>query len=111
MATVSDMICSEMIHCAGPDSVAVAEERQPTNAESECSVGLHSGSYVEPCSEAACTRQQLLMAISLLKHLAHNSPAAGEALVGAGVMDTARRWACSKHIMVRLTKCCGADEA
>ena len=88
---VSDMLCSEMIHCAGPDSVAVVEEKEATNAESECSVGLHSGSYVEPCSQAACTRQQLLMAISLLKHLAHNSPAAGEALVGAGVMDTIRR--------------------
>lgn len=91
MATVSDMFCSEIMHCAGPDSVAMAEEKQPTNAEAECSVGLHSGSYVEPCSEAVCTRQQLLMAISLLKHLAHNSPVAGEALVCAGVMDTIRR--------------------
>ena len=72
----------------------MAEGKQIIGAESECSIGLHNNSFIEPCSEAACTRQQLLMAISLLKHLAHNSPAAGEALTCAGVMDTIRRYAC-----------------
>lgn len=100
------------------------EEKQ-TGAESECSVGQHNDFYVEPCSEAACTRQQLLMAISLLKHLAHNSPAAGEALTCAGVMDTIRRYACMSartktrqcavmqtfHFIRISTKDPGADEA
>ena len=72
----------------------MAEGKQIIGAESECSIGLHNDSFLEPCSEAACIRQQLLMAISLLKHLAHNSPAAGVALTCAGVMDTIRRYAC-----------------
>lgn len=76
---------------AGPDKLGMAERNQLMGTESECSVGLHTGSFIEPGGEAACTRQQLLMAISLLKHLAYNSPAAGEALTRAGVMDTVRR--------------------
>ncbi|DBA67372.1 TPA: hypothetical protein ACH3X2_001663 [Trebouxia sp. C0005] len=61
------------------------------SADSESSLGIHSTSVVQPNSEATATRQQLLMALSLLKHLAHNSPAACEAIVAAGVMDTVRR--------------------
>ncbi|KAL0055596.1 hypothetical protein WJX82_002269 [Trebouxia sp. C0006] len=61
------------------------------SAASESSLGVHSTSVVQPNSEADATRQQLLMALSLLKHLAHNSPAACEAIVAAGVMDTVRR--------------------
>ena len=62
------------------------------SAHSESSHGVHSTSLVQPNSEATATRQQLLMALSLLKHLAHNSPAACEAIVAAGVMDTVRRY-------------------
>ena len=60
-------------------------------SDSESSLGLHSTSMVEPHAEAAGTRQQLLIAVSLLKHLAHNGPQACAALVQAGVMDTVRR--------------------
>ncbi|DBB03962.1 TPA: hypothetical protein ACH3X1_013032 [Trebouxia sp. C0004] len=59
--------------------------------DSESSLEVHSTSLVQPNSEATATRQQLLIALSLLKHLAHNSPAACEAIVAAGVMDTVRR--------------------
>ncbi len=61
------------------------------SADSESNLGVHSTSVVQPNSEATATRQQLLMALSLLRHLAHDSPAACEAIVAAGVMDTARR--------------------
>ncbi len=61
------------------------------SADSESSLGVHSTSVVQLNSAATATRQQLLMALSLLKHLAHDSPAACEAIVAAGVMDTVRR--------------------
>ena len=63
-------------------------------SDSQSSLGLHSTSMVEPQAEAAGTRQQLLIAISLLKHLAHNGTQACTALVQAGVMDTVRRCVC-----------------
>ena len=88
-----DIGCYKVWDCAGPGRVAMAEGKQIIGAESECSVGLYSDSFIEPCNEVAYTRQQLLTAISLLKHLAHNSPAAGEALTYVGVMDTIRRYA------------------
>ena len=116
--------CHKVFVGAGPGRVVMAEGKQVTGTESECSVGLHNDSFVEPCNEATGTRQQLLMAISLMKHLAHNSPAAGEALTCAGVMDTIRRYACTsarniswkvcrkcKLANANFTKSVGADEA
>lgn len=70
----------------------MAEAKQLIKVRSESSVGLHSDSLVEPNSGAACTRQQLLLALSLLKHLAHNSPTACDALIHAGLIDSARRY-------------------
>ena len=108
-ANVHDHRCYNVWACAGPSRVAMAEGKQIIGVESECSVGQHIDSIIEPCNEVACTRQQLLMAISLLKHLAHNSPAAGEALTCAGVIDTTRRYACTSklgcvmHICLHLT--------
>ena len=75
----------------GGDKVGMAEAKL-MKVESESSVGLHSDSLVEPSSEAACTRRQLLLALSLLKHLAHNSPTACEALIHAGLIESARRY-------------------
>ena len=81
-----------MLTCAGADNASMEEERQLTEVESVSSIGLRSNSLVEPDAEAASTRQQLLIALSLIKHLAHNSPTACEALAHAGVMDTVRRY-------------------
>ncbi len=69
-----------------------AEEAELVQVGSESSLGLHSTSLVEPNNEAVSTRQQLLMALSLLKHLAHSGPSACEAMVSAGVMNSVTRY-------------------
>ena len=78
-----------MTTCAGIIRADDSTELAQTNSES--SQGLLSTSLVEPQGEAASTRQQLLIALSLLKHMAHHSPSACEAMVAAGAMDPVRR--------------------
>ena len=76
---------------AGDSSPRVLDVVELAASDSESSIGMHSTSVVEPTAEANSTRQQLLTALSLLKHLAHNSPAACSALIDAGVLHTVRR--------------------
>lgn len=95
--------CNRML-LAGPDAVDMTE---PQGQEFKSSAGFGS-SFIEPCTEAACTRQQLLLAISLLKHLAYNRPDAGEALTDAGVMDTIRRYCCAVSSCILRGSCWGA---
>ena len=78
---------------SGGSNLKGLELTELAQSDSESSVGMHSTSVVEPSAEAASTRQQLLTALSLLKHLAHNSPDACRALVDADIMHTARRYA------------------
>ena len=60
--------------------------------ESQSSAGLHSRSLVDASKETGSNRHQLLTALSLLKHLAHNSPASCLALLEAGMLDIASRF-------------------
>lgn len=86
-------MCSQttVLLTAGSNSPQGLELVEVAQSDSETSIGMHSTSVVEPTAEATSMRQQLLTALSLLKHLAHNSPAACGALTDAGILHTARR--------------------